>query len=249
MAVKASVLETLALATLPQSELLPKLAMLWRRQLETAYGHDQEELVSWVAGRWGALFPAGEEVSWARLLNDEIDRQQKIIDRKKKLRDSANYTQEELRKLPIRRARLLDQILGPPIKWVSSKWPNDGIYVCGTISLTFVAGIISTQAKLKDGDRHRLLVYLISTQAKLKDGGRHRLLVYREKDGKARAYWVAAHVNSISGALEWLKKPATVRAQKAGARVVFDGRRQLHRLIYPDGRVTRVRWRKVVEYC
>jgi len=234
----ASLLETIALATLPKYELLPRLAMLWRRELtEPKLGYDEkldrDDILAWVMQKWGPLFPAGKEIRWARLVLDEIRRQERIIARKNKLRAFAPLDPYDLRPeertLAIRRGRLLDQVLGPPHRWVFSKRLVDGIYFCGTIGLSFVAGLVSTNVKLKDG-------------------ARHRLLVYREKGKKPRSYWVGSHVISIRQALDWLKKPAVVRAQNAGARVVFDGERRLYRLVYPDGRVTRVHWRKIAEY-
>jgi hypothetical protein len=234
MAAKASLLETIALAAIPQSELIPKLAMLWRRQLKESYDPEQEELVSWVEGRWGPLFPAGEETRWARLLNDEIELQQRRVEIKDKRGRAYAFDGNGVplwdNRLNVRRGRLLLQILGPPHKWVATRHLTDGIYFTGHISLDFVAGLVSTKVASKSG-------------------GGHRLLVYRQGKNKPLSYWVGSHIIKLRDAIEWLKKPVVVRAERAGARVVFDGQRQDFRLIYPNGRITRVKWKKIREYC
>jgi hypothetical protein len=231
---KASLLETLALAQLDRDALIAKLAMLWRREnahRDIIAGKQEAitDLQTWVLSRWGPLFPAAKAVRWARRLYYEVQRQQLVAQRR---RCHTIFTDPlEDATIGTRRGRLLDRILGPPTNFIPGKQLGDeNIYFCGTISLTFVAGLVSTRA------------------ATPRQRGRNRLFVYRVAGHDPQAYWVHPAMNQIRGTIEWLGGSTVYRARKAGARVIFDGDQPVFRLTYPDGRRTRVRWRKLVDY-
>jgi hypothetical protein len=235
-----ALLEAMALSQLDRDVLIAKLAMLWRKDHSSLVQSRIEEfdepvgaLIAWVRKHYGPLFPRATEVRWATRLYNEIRKQQARVDWKRRIGRGCDpsYHLPGSNAIQFRKERLLYQTLGKPEQWAPPKTvTGDGGYASGLITVRFVAAIVNVQIAMR------------STTVE-------RLLVYRVGRAEPKSYFVGPNCHSVDAALLWLMRPTVIEAKKAGAEVVFDGDRCAYRLVYRDGRRTRVPWRKVVDYC
>lgn len=223
-------LDAMALATLDEGVLIPKLAARFRREFNHLDDPDESLTVDtanfWVNRNFGPLFTPGEEARLGWALVSEIKLQSMISKRRQKARELEGDELGSRRTLPLwgRRARLVKEILGPADRHLSPKLnAKRGMgYADHRISKGLVLALITGNELTKERD----------------------LLVFRAPGSRRVQTWWVGNCLGLDRALDWLITPAVSALHDKGCRVEREWHKTRWRISYPNGRVVYLPWRK-----
>lgn len=223
-------LDALAIASMPEAALVPRLAAMWVRENQNRAPYNRVEVERWIKREFGPVVDQDDRERVCKELVIECKRQIRLRERRGKRRAALDVYTLPVGD-PLRFGALLNSRLGPARRWAAQQRLAQNAAACqyidGDLFSGLVAGLVPVKMRLR----------------RIEDPN---LLVYRQGNAEPQTRFVPGWVTTVVDAFLWLI-PVEAQAflKLPGVRVEHDGEAQAIHLITQWG--TKVLpWRELV---